>query len=237
MIDIAVVIHRNYQLLYKQLAHWPKIADPGTYRLLIGDNTPEEYRKPLPPTIEGHPVFVHEISGIDGVTHGSTLDFLLGKATSDIVGVIDSDYFWLRHGILNHVTELINDRNYSCVGTQLWYDDTWQYWARHPQREWLPSLPAMFMKRKLALEQTFIVTYEEVYQVMETGWRVRQRLVDDELKYMTYPGFRYASQNSPTACYYGEPEFPMGVHLLKGSIADGSEAAIADLIAGKITSM
>jgi hypothetical protein len=215
--DVLLVIHKNYGLLWEQLEHWK--------------NTPPDCRRHLPNYIEGHPVFVHEIVGADGVTHGGTIDFLLKNATSESVCIIDSDFFWLRDGILNWAEDLL--KHYSVIGTQLWHDATGGYWRVHPQREWLPSLPGIFVKRKMAMEQTFVVTVPEIYACTETGWRIRQRLVDEKLKYLTFRGFRYPERNQKLipneqvdagtlqgiqeACFYGHPLAPMGVHLLAGS--------------------
>lgn len=213
-IDICTTIYRNYSLLDLQLSHWKTIK--GDHRLLAVDNTPRPER-----IKQSYPVIELDVSGIDGETHGAALDLLVRTATSDIVGIVDSDFFWLNKNILKEVEKYF-EQGYKCVGCAGFYPD-WQrnLDPRHPDRagHLAPVCWGMFVDRKLAMEQTFVVSAQEGPQVMETGWRLRKRIIDEKIPCVVFQGFYPENWNDPECCFFGTPEKYEGVHLLKGSAA------------------
>lgn len=210
MIDIGTVIYRNYSLLDMQLDHWKKIR--GEHRLLVVDNTPVAERRE-------HDYPILNVSGSDGETHGAALDLLVRTATTDIVGIVDSDFFWLNKEILSEVINYF-EQGYKCVGCEGFYPD-WQRVLdpRWPQRagSMAPVCWGMFVDRKLALEQTFIVTSAEGSQIMETGWRLRERLIREQIPTVIFSGFYPAGWTDLECCFFGSAERVQGVHYLKGS--------------------
>jgi len=215
MIDICIVIYRNYALLDLQFEFWDKIE--GDFRFLICDNTPKNEYKPIPITRENMLVFRQEYSGIDGEKHGGALDFLVRKAESDIIGICDSDFFWLKPDIMEDVRrEFAN--GCKCYGAELWYKDFTKVNDRYPERAgWLaPCVFGMFIDRQLALQETFVVTRKEGEEEWkETGWRMRQKIIQEKIPCHVVEAFKYKNQKG--SLFYGDPEKPVAFHWVKGS--------------------
>lgn len=225
MIDVCVVVHRNYDLYFLQVEHWNSLGVPNVdWRLLVCDNTPGRERRPLPETPGVH-VYVADLGGIDGETHGAALDLLKKHTTSAIIGICDSDFFWLKRDILTDVVTSFSS-GIRCFGCAGWYDD-WQTRLDplHPQRagHLAPVCWGMFVERKLALTETFVVTQTEAAEIRETGWRLREKIVREKIPCHVLPGFRFPEQVAAQddaareACFFGTPEGPFGVHFLQGS--------------------
>lgn len=219
MIDICIIIHRNYSLLGLQLAHWSWIT--GDKQLLVCDNTHQAIREPL--TIASHSVpvktFTLNIEGTDGETHGGTLDYLLRQTTTPIVGIVDSDFFWLKQDILKEIEELLAQGN-RCVGVEHWYDDFEKVNRKFPDRAsyLAPSVFGIFVERDLAISVSMISTRQEGATILaEGGWRLRRKVIDEKIPHHLYRVFQYPEQTDRKTCYFGQPENPVGVHLLKGS--------------------
>lgn len=215
MIDICTIIHKNYALLDCQLNHWQSIT--GDYRLLFADNTPREMRKTIPYDIN---LVVVECEGEDGETHGGTLDILVRQATSSIIGILDSDFFWLKPNILEEVLGHF-EKGCRCVGVEHFYDDYAIVNRLYPDRTsyLAPSVFGMFIDRDLALSETFVATREEGAKFFaEGGWRIRKKIIDEQIPCHVYRAFRYPEHPDPQVYYFGTPDDPVGVHLLKGSI-------------------
>jgi len=219
MIQILCVIHRNYDLLDLQVKHWKKIN--GDFELLFIDNTLPEHRQ----SREGLETL--NIFGSDGESHGSALDYLVSKATTDIIGIVDSDFFWTDKDILSEVKELFAEGNV-CVGVSAKYND-WETYVDpyYPDRHhsFAPVVWGMFVDRKLAAEQTFVCTSEEGRDRLYTGHRLRQRIISEKLPCVVYPGFYPDGSSDHRGVYYGTPEKVKGVHFLKGSAAKLHEAS------------
>jgi hypothetical protein len=217
VLDVLIVVYNNYDLISMQVKHWQWLCPSA--RLLFCDTTPAERVRQM--DVEN--LWRLPVSGIDGETHGAGIDFLLSKATSDIVCVNDSDFFWLcpQH-VEATLTKMVLD-GYYAIGAGAMNDDI--DWARlnrlHPTRAGYlaPVAWGMFIWRHFALKDTWVVTKQEAGQIIETGWRTRKRLIDNDLKREIIPAFRYPgdgnSFDSPT--YFGEPNAPVGFHYLRGS--------------------
>ena len=218
MIDICIAAYLNYDLLKIQLSHWDWIS--GDHRILVCDNTPSLYRLGGwfdPCAYKSHiELYRQEYDGIDGTRHGEALNMLIRKTSTPIVGICDSDFFWLKPDILSDIEELF-DRGTKCVGVELWYDDFWIVNQRYPERAgWLaPCVFGMFIDRDLALSDTFAVTPTEGCELKETGWRMRKKIIDERIQCHVYRTHTYDKNTDPKICYFGSP--PIGVHLLKGS--------------------
>jgi hypothetical protein len=227
MIDLLTVVYCNYALLEMQVSHWRCMQ--GEKRLLVCDTTPSALRQSVTyPDVE---VYELEATGIDGEIHGAALDLLVRKARTALVGVFDTDFFWLRTDILNEATQLYN-AGIQCLGCAGFYPD-WQARLdpRHPERagHLAPVCWGMFVDRALALSETFVVTAEEATTIRETGWRLRDRIIRERISCLVYPGFSHPAD--PELCYFGEPERPIGIHLLKGS---STRAGLTDQLSALI---
>lgn len=229
MIDVCITIHRNYDWLTLQDDNWRRIV--GDYRLIVCDNTPPDLRRDI--RLPGAEIFTLDVDGFDGVTHGAALDALVRRATSDIVCVMDSDFFWLRPDTLSKI-QILFDRGCRCAGAEPWYDD----WCRYVNDKYpeiagplAPCVFGMFVDRRLALEQTFVVTPQETCERFAyTGWRLRERLIKEKIPSVVFPGFRFPNRNASLAAgnpglheiaheavIHGAEDCPVGVHFVKGS--------------------
>lgn len=209
MIQVGCVIYKNYKLYDLQIEHWSRL-NVSNVEVLYVDNTPELYR--------GSGITkLNQTSTFDGQTHGEALDWIAKEAITDIIGFVDSDFFWLDPNLFSWVENKFKE-GYKCIGCAGFYPD-WQHKLdpRHPGRagHLAPVCWGMFVDRKLALEQTFAVTPEEGFQIMETGWRLRKRIIEERIPCIVFPGF--SDIQDPDLCYFGEKLNPLGVHFLKGS--------------------
>lgn len=226
MIDIIIPVYLNYDLVYHQINRWKQIK--GDWRLLLCDNTPINIRKEI--VIEDSYkdkilLFSDDSDGIDGERHGGVLDYMVQKATSDIIGIQDTDFFWLDDDILEYVIRYFNN-GYKVVGTELFYNDFGYVNDMYPERHGClaPCIFGMFIDRKLASEQTFIVTRNEGYnEKRETGWRLRKRIIDENIKSIVFPCVQHPFQKKSNVSninlawfYVGNHKF-LGVHLVAGT--------------------
>lgn len=219
MIDICMVVHKNYQLLDMQLTHF-KNHLPGNFNLLLADNTPDSHYVPF--NYNGKPIQRFAPSNpFDGTSHGETLDYLISQATAPIVGTLDTDFFWLNPQLYEMVLYFINDMEAECIGASAFYKD----WvnnidAFYPDRlsSLAPACWGQFMIRELAQQFSFVCTPEEGSRMLYTGWRFRQHLIENNLPTIVFQGFMPYSNDDQT-CAFGRPGKPQGLHFLKGSAA------------------
>lgn len=216
MIDICMVVHKNYKLLEMQLEHLKRLS--GGYRLLVADSTPPALRPNTLPSGNYSYFASITISDFDGISHGSSLDYLVDKAESDIVGIMDSDFFWTNKDILLDVEKAFAS-GVKCMGVSNFYPDFVRLVdPLYPERasDKAPCPFGMFIDRKLALEQTFVVNREEGAKYKETGWRLRERLVKENIPRVTFQG--HSVIDDPECCYFtNDCGTIQGYHFLKGS--------------------
>jgi len=224
MIQILCVIHKNYHLYELQLEHWKKFS--GDFQLNFVDNTPESRRQIYP----GLPYF--SCPEFDGESHGRALDYLVSRATSDIIGIVDSDFFWTNKNIISEIKDYFK-RGFVNVGASAMYPD-WcniidtAYPDRHSSKA--PVVWGMFVDRRLASEQTFVCTPSEGQDKLYTGWRLRQRVIEQDLPRITFQGFYPEGHTDPEMVWYGNGK-PEGFHWFKGSFSrQGSTEAIKALL-------
>lgn len=222
MIDICTVIHRNYDLFNLQLKNWSWLE--GEKRVLFCDNTPQPERRPMFPnkayTVphEWVPYSTGSHGMHDGESHGSTLDCLVRATKTPIIGILDSDFFWLKKDILADVQELFA-QGMKCVGVENWYNDFELVNQRFPERAsyLAPSVFGMFIDRELA-QDTFVATRSEGHEFMaEVGWRIRSKIIKEKIPHHTYLHYQTEDQPDPAVCYFGTPKTPVGIHFLKSS--------------------
>lgn len=223
MIDICIVLHRNYDLLDMQLKHWNWIA--GEHRLLFCDNTPKEVKKDL----SGYDInlYHNEVAGSDGESHGATLDFLVCQTKSEIIGICDSDFFWTDRNILSQVEQLFSN-GCKCCGAELWYDDFEKVNQIYPDRAGYlaPCVFGMFIDRELALSETFVCTTLEGFTFRETGWRIRKKIIKEKIPCCVWRKFQLENQPDPKVVFFGSPDERKGLHFLKGSNKMGRNAKL-----------
>lgn len=238
MIDVVLCLYDNYRLAERCIAHNLSI-DPEL-RLVVMDNTPPERKADnFLSTIESDRVRVVEglKGGSDGESHGASLDLLFSLCETDIVGSIDHDFFWLRPNISSFILRRFYE-GYEAIGCAGWYPLHNPDWQKSIDQNNLdrqgymaPVCWGQFLTKDLALSETNVCTAQEGPRGMETGWRIRQKIVDLGIKNMTFPGFQYTDQGQEMASYFGSLFYPMGLHMMKGtSIRDESGFSRTDYL-------
>ncbi len=220
MIDICTVIYHNYELLDCQIKQWNWLS--GDHNLIVVDATPPFWKKNLS---EYKCRLVEKYcKGSDGESHGEALDLAVRAATTPIVGICDSDFFWTRKDIIPMV-EAMFAAGHKCVGAELWYRDFGPVNDMYPERAGYlaPCVFGMFIDRELALSETFVVTKAEGLKSYETGWRIRKKIIDEKIPCHVFPAFRMPDQPDSDVTFFGEvqtharPPKQVGVHFVKGS--------------------
>lgn len=221
MIDICTVVHNTDVLAHWQASHWAMFPKA---RLIMADNT------------RGKPIMVPGVKYIrisevvtgDGASHGHALDAAVQEAETEIIGTVDSDFFWLVPDIIEKVeAEFATGK--VCVGCEGWYDDWHLVDKKWPARagKLAPVCWGMFVRRDLALSETFVVTEHEGSMIMETGWRLRQKLIEKKHPVTVLKAFQMAfpwiaddksREAAEASWFFGPSECePWGVHFVKGS--------------------
>lgn len=232
MLDILITIYRNYSLLPLTISYLNKLTYKD-WRLLICDNTPINERIVLPELGKNILVYVLDVNGIDGETHAAAVHFLLNKSKetncdAKYVLIQDSDFFWMKLDIVEYVDSLFKD-GYVCIGAAGFYRD----WInnldpRHPNRagHLCPVLYGMFVDRELVMSESLSVSWSEAMEIKETGWRLREKIINNNLKRLTFQGEYYnddleQDQNIKNigndVCYFKNNDEYVGCHFLKGS--------------------
>lgn len=212
--DIITVVYKNYELLDMQVNYWSKQKNCN---LIVCDNTPIKFRQPIKHDVEH---YILDIEGIDGETHGAALDFLIKKTKTDIIGMVDSDFFWIDPNILDFVQNRF-DNNDICVGAEGFNPRlTEKHDLLYPdyKSSYAPVCWGMFIDRNLALSDTFVLTSEESCWMMETGWRVRVKIIQDKLPCTTFKGhYDPDDHDAKKLTIFTHQDKIMGVHLQEGS--------------------
>lgn len=252
MIQVIIPIYHNYDLVYKQIRHWNDQTSKE-WTLLFCDNTPIESIKTIPfsnidlmalrtdmasqqyEQVQNKIKWYtfNEFDGIDGVRHGSVIDYMVKQATTKHVCIQDSDFFWIDSQMLTKAQNYF-DLGYDAVGAELFYDDFGYVNDVYPDRAgWkAPCIFGMFVRRDYLLDKTFVCTnYEGKVCKKETGWRVRKAMIDDGLRMIIFNAVKSQAQNG-TPCFkswfYVGVDYPgqvIGFHLIQGS---GASSHIAD---------
>lgn len=218
MIDICIPIYYNYDLLDLQINMWNRIK--GDFRLIFCDNTPLVHKQPKRAYRNEAITLSSMYGGIDGESHGAALDFLVSNAQTDIVCVQDSDLFWLDKDILSKVQDHF-DRGCKSYGVECWYSDFDLTNSLYPERAgWLsPSVMGMFIDRKLAMSETFIVTATEGHkEFRETGWRMCEKIITEKIPCSVIGVNEQCKREKRNgSIWYGDFDDPIAFHWIKGS--------------------
>lgn len=220
-IDIIIPICNNYLLVDKQIETWSKIK--GRWTLYFCDNTIGGLTKfdfgKYPLEIQKRVKwFKYDCSGIDGERHGGVIDYMIKQTSSKVIGIMDSDFLWLNENLL-YTVESYFKQGYKCVGAELYYHDFDYVNKMYPKRAgWLaPCIFGMFIDRFLCTE-TFVCTKQEGHgEFKETGWRMREKLINDNDKVKVFKAFQYKEFDCGKSWFYKDGEKVVGVHLLQGS--------------------
>ena len=123
MIDYIIVIYKNYDLLELQVENFKRLFPNKDYRLIVVDNTPDTEKRIIEacsdPIINNF-ILCESIPTFDGLSHGKAINEGLKYVQSDIVGIIDSDYFILNKNIHDYVYKKFS-QGYKAIGTE--YND------------------------------------------------------------------------------------------------------------------
>lgn len=220
MIDVLSTIFTNYELLDLQIEHWKKFS--GDFRLIFCDSTPLNQRKDISHlNSDKIKILTLDTNGIDGEIHGRSLDYLVQEATSDIVCIMDSDFFWLDYSIIEKVEVLFSHYGYENIGAAAYYLDYQRICDRQlPELagNLAPNIFGMFIKRDLALAETFVVTADEGRKFYPTGWKNRLKIINEDRKRLTFQGVGFSELSDDNLCYFKDNSNKLvGFHLLKGS--------------------
>lgn len=226
MIDVIIPVYLNYNLIDYQFKCWRHIK--GDYRLLLCDNTPLHISRniDIPEDFKDKTLlFRNDSLGIDGERHGRVLDYMIKQTTSDIICIQDSDFFWLDENILEYISRYFKN-GYKCVGTDLYYPAFEYVNKLYPERHscLAPCVFGMFIDRDLALSETFVVTeYEGTKEFKETGWKIRKKIIEENIKSIVFPAIQHPEQknfnvkNSEVPWFYVGNQTFLGVHLFGGT--------------------
>ena len=230
-IDYVVVIYKNYDLLDLQISNFKNRFSSNTYNLIVVDNTPIQERKPI--NNSDCMVVCHNGDhSFDGVSHGGALDFGLSFVRSKVVGIIDSDFFFLNNNIHSYVVEKIND-GYQAIGCE--YNDgkdTKSWVSLNPINfENIPCCFGAFYDTELARSKSWIITNKEVDEnrstgFVEVGYKIRQEILSKKIKTLSWK----TNANQYGNCFF-ENEFGsiMGFHYVAGSHRRWSSQSKAEI--------
>lgn len=221
MIDYLLVIYKNYDLLDLQVQNFRKRFDSSQYRLIVVDNTPNGEKKAIfQNDVIDKVVLVDSNPTFDGISHGNAINKGLEHVTSDIVGLIDSDYFILNERIHDYVLDMFA-AGYVAVGTE--YNDgkdTAQWVAKNPDA--FKDKPVCFnayYSTSIAKAHSWVITQSEVdanrgQGYVEVGWRIRKYLYENNLKTRNW---KTDAKEYGTCFFREEDGTMMGMHYVAGS--------------------
>lgn len=236
MIDYIIVIYKNYDLLDLQVENFKRLFPKKDYRLIVVDNTPDtEKRTGLEsnhdPIID-QVVLCESVPTFDGLSHGKAINEGLKYVQSDIVGIIDSDYFILNDKIHIYVENKFA-QGYKAIGTE--YNDgkdTKNWVSKNPAAfENIPVCFGAYYDAAVAKSHSWVITQEEVDAnrstgYVEVGYRIRKHIFENNI----------LSENWKTdAKEYGNCYFKnnsgemMGVHYVAGSHRRWNEASKTEI--------
>ena len=235
MIDYIIVIYKNYDLLDLQVENFKRLFPNKDYRLIVVDNTPDNEKKNnegnRDPIIDTY-ILCESIPTFDGLSHGKAINEGLKYVQSDIVGIIDSDYFILNNKIHDYVRDKFK-QGYKAIGTE--YNDgkdTKNWVDKKPEAfENIPVCFGAYYDAELAKAHSWIITEKELDEgrasgYVEVGYRIRKHIFENNI----------LSENWKTdAKEYGNCYFKnsdgnmMGVHYVAGSHRRWNEASSAEI--------
>lgn len=233
MIDYVITIYRNYDLAGLQLYNFRKRFPAGDYKLHFIDNTPNSQKK----IIENQYDCVYHfcdnpyVNEFDGESHGRAIDFGVNVATSDIVCVLDSDFFILNDNIHSYVYKHFND-GFKAVGAE--YNDgaaTSNWVNKNPKSfENIPCCFGSYYSKDLAKVDTWKITSAECEAgksqgYVEVGCKIRKHIYENKIKTKSWSLSRVYNK----MCYFADNNDIMGIHYVAGSHAHWNQSSDQEL--------
>jgi hypothetical protein len=233
MIDYVIVIYKNYDLLELQAHNFKKRFKPEQYRLVIVDNTPDSEKVPIVLNNKKHLILPLESKPtFDGVSHGRAIDYGLTFCTSEIVGIIDSDFFVLNNNMHSYVQNKFSE-GYKAVGCEYNDGKDTAAWVNiNPKNfENIPCCFGAYYDLNLARSASWVVTEEDVSQnrtsgFVEVGSKVRKFILENNIKTMSWQN---DAKDYGTGFFKNENNEMMGVHYVAGSHRRWNSSSKAEL--------
>jgi hypothetical protein len=235
MIDYIIVIYKNYDLLDLQVENFKRLFPNKDYRLIVVDNTPDNEKKineaSRDPIID---IFIlcESIPTFDGLSHGKAINEGLKYVQSDIVGIIDSDYFILN----NKIHEYVHDKfkqGYKAIGTEYKDGKDTKNWVdKKPEAfENIPVCFGAYYDAELAKTHSWIITEKELEEgrasgYVEVGYRIRKHIFENNILSENWKTDAKEYGN----CYFKNSDGAMmGVHYVAGSHRRWNEASSTEI--------
>ena len=195
MIDYCLIIYKNYGLLSLQEKNFKKRFNKKDYRLIVIDNTPDLLKKDykVDRSVVDEFICLPSEETFDGVSHGRAIDEALSYCKSDIVAIIDSDFFVLNDKIHGYILEKFN-QGYKAVGCEYNNgDQSSKYWRDINPTNFLniPCCFGAYYDRNLAQTDTWIISKDEVRQgrstgFIEVGFRIRKHILSNQIQTLSW---------------------------------------------------
>lgn len=218
--DIIIINFNSYWLLEQQVMHWHTFMK-GDFNLILVDNTPDHLYKPF----EYQGKLIPRVPGtyagqFDGESSGLAYEYAISLCNSSFIGMTDPDHFWLDPLIMMKAQIFHHTGASRCTGDAGFYRDFQSIFdVANPDHrgELAPVLWGQFMDLDLAKSESWICSAPGVGQI--TGWRVREKIIDQNIPCVVFPGFyKEEPGEDPDICYFGDnKDKPLAVHFLKGS--------------------
>lgn len=232
MIDYLTVVYKNYSLLDLQVKNFKNRLNKKEYRLIVVDNTPDEFKKPYEFDREVIDKFIlkESVPTFDGISHGGALDFGLQYCSSDVISIIDSDFFILNNNIHNYVYDKL-ETGFKAVGCE--YNDgrdTANWVNKNPASfENIPCCFGAYYTAEVAKAASWTISPEELSSNMatgfvEVGFKIRQFILNNKIKTLNW------KTNSGRPCFFkNEYNKMMGVHYVAGSHSRNSNESLNEI--------
>ncbi len=221
MIDYLIVIYKNYQLLNLQVQNFKKLFKKTEYNLIVIDNTPngEKETISLDPVIDRF-IPIDSFPTFDGISHGNAINEGLKYCTSDIVSIIDSDYFILNPNIHQYIYEKFQ-QGFRAVGSEYNDGQDTKLWVNMNPENFkdIPCCFGSYYDLELAKKESWIITPEEVDAnrstgFVEVGYKIRKYILDNSVKTLSW---KTSSVNYGNCYFHNEFNEIMGFHYVAGS--------------------
>lgn len=233
MIDHLIVIYKNYDLLELQAHNFKKRFKSEQYRLIIVDNTPDSEKIPIKINSTKHLILPLESQPtFDGVSHGRAIDYGLQYCTSEIVGIIDSDFFVLTDKMYSYITDKFAE-GYKAVGCEYNDGKDTAAWVNiNPKNfENIPCCFGAYYNIDLARKASWVVTEEYVNSnkasgFVEVGAKIRKYILENNVKTMNW---KNDATEYGAGFFRNECNEVMGVHYVAGSHRRWNEQTRSEL--------
>jgi hypothetical protein len=234
MIDHVIVIYKNYNLLELQAYNFKERFNSGQYRLIIVDNTPDNEKIPIKLNGTKHLVLPLESQPtFDGVSHGRAIDFGLKYCESNIVGIIDSDFFVLTNNMYQYIQNKF-ENGYKAVGCEYNDGEGTSTWVNiNPKNfENIPCCFGAYYDINLALSASWVITEAEVNANRSTGFvevgsKIRKYILENNIKTTNW---KNDASEYGTGFFRNENNDLMGVHYVAGSHRRWTDSSKEELI-------